>query len=78
MGANIKAERQHAEITGPTKLHGEVITATDLRAGAALVAAGLIAEGTTIINDAEHILRGYERIINKLSSVGAIIKIVEV
>lgn len=78
MGANIKAERQHAEITGPTKLHGEVITATDLRAGAALVAAGLIAEGTTIINDAEHILRGYERIINKLSQVGAIIKIVEV
>lgn len=78
MGANIKAERQHAEISGPTKLHGEVITATDLRAGAALVAAGLIAEGTTIINDAEHILRGYERIINKLSQVGAIIKIVEV
>ena len=78
MGANIKAERQHAEITGPTPLHGAEITATDLRAGAALVTAGLIADGTTIINDAEHILRGYERIINKLSSVGANIKIVEV
>lgn len=78
MGANIEAERQHAKIIGPTKLHGAEITATDLRAGAALVTAGLIAEGTTIINDAEHILRGYERIINKLSSVGANIKIVEV
>lgn len=78
MGANIEAERQHAKITGPTKLHGSKITATDLRAGAALVAAGLIATGTTTINDAEHILRGYERIINKLSAVGANIKIVEV
>ena len=78
MGANIKAERQHAQITGPTPLHGAEITATDLRAGAALVTAGLIADGQTIINDAEHILRGYERIINKLSSVGANIKIVEV
>ena len=78
MGANIQAERQHAKITGPTPLHGEEITATDLRAGAALVTAGLIAEGTTIINDAEHILRGYERIIAKLTAVGAKIKIVEV
>ena len=51
---------------------------TDLRAGAALVTAGLLADGTTIINDAEHILRGYERIINKLSHVGAIIKIEEI
>ena len=78
MGANIEAERQHAKITGPTPLHGAEITATDLRAGAALVAAGLIADGTTVISDAEHILRGYERIINKLSSVGANIKIIEV
>ena len=78
MGANIEAERQHARITGPTPLHGENIIATDLRAGAALVTAGLIAEGTTVINDADHILRGYERIISKLSSVGANIKIVEV
>lgn len=78
MGAKIEAERQHAKVTGPTKLHGEIITATDLRAGAALVTAGLLAEGTTIINDAEHILRGYERIINKLSHVGANIKIEEI
>lgn len=78
MGASITAERQHAEIKGPTKLHGAEITATDLRAGAALVTAGLFAEGTTIISDAEHILRGYERIINKLSAVGANIKIIEI
>lgn len=78
MGANIKAERQHATIYGPTKFHGATITATDLRAGAALVTAGLLANGTTIINDAEHILRGYERIINKLSHVGANIKIEEI
>ncbi len=78
MGAKIEAERQHAKIEGRTPLHGEEITATDLRAGAALVTAGLIAEGTTIINDVEHILRGYERIINKLSKVGANIKIIEV
>ena len=78
MGAAIETERQHAKITGPTPLNGANITATDLRAGAALVTAGLIAEGTTIISDAEHILRGYERIINKLSQVGANIKIIEV
>ena len=78
MGADIKAERQYAQILGPTKLHGAEIIATDLRAGAALVTAGLIADGTTIISDAEHILRGYERIINKLSDVGANIKIIEV
>ncbi len=78
MGAKIEAERQHAKIIGPTKLHGAEITATDLRAGAALVTAGLIADGVTVINDAEHILRGYERIINKLSKVGAKIKIEEI
>ncbi len=54
------------------------LTATDLRSGAALVTAGLIAEGTTIINDADYILRGYERIITKLSDVGAKIEITEI
>ncbi len=78
MGAKIEYERQHATFHGPNKLHGAELTATDLRSGAALVTAGLIAEGTTIINDAEHILRGYERIITKLSDVGAKIKIVDV
>ncbi len=78
MGAKIEYERQHAIFYGPNKLHGAELTATDLRSGAALVTAGLIADGTTIINDADHILRGYERIITKLSDVGAKIEIEEV
>ena len=52
--------------------------ATDLRAGAAMVAAGLLAEGTTTITNVEHILRGYEQIVEKLTSVGAKIKIREI
>lgn len=77
MGANIEVNGMKALIKGATPLTGKEIVATDLRAGAALVTAGLIASGTTIINDAEHILRGYERIINKLSNVGAKIKIID-
>ncbi len=77
MGANIEVNGMKALIKGTTPLTGKEIVATDLRAGAALVTAGLIASGTTIINDAEHILRGYERIINKLSNVGAKIKIID-
>jgi UDP-N-acetylglucosamine 1-carboxyvinyltransferase len=78
MGAKIKVMDSHAEITGPVKLKGATLTATDLRGGAALVLAALIADGKTIINDADHILRGYERIIQKLSKVGAKIKIEEI
>ena len=78
MGAKIEVSGKQATISGKTPLHGAQITATDLRSGAALVTAGLIAEGTTTINDVEHILRGYERIITKLSDVGAKIKIVEI
>ena len=62
---------------GPTDLKGEEVVATDLRAGAAMVVAGLSASGTTIINDIEHILRGYENIVEKLTAVGADIKIIE-
>lgn len=77
--ANIKVlDNKHAEIKGPTKLIGTKLEATDLRGGAALVLAGLIASGTTTISDADHILRGYERIIQKLSKVGAKIKIIEI
>ncbi|MDE6284884.1 MAG: UDP-N-acetylglucosamine 1-carboxyvinyltransferase [Bacilli bacterium] len=78
MGAHIEADCEHAIITGKTELHGEEIVATDLRSGAALVTAGLIADGVTVISDVEHILRGYERIITKLSDVGANVKIVEI
>ena len=77
MGANITPNEKTAIFMGPSKLKGEEVVATDLRAGAAMVVAGLTAEGTTIINDIEHILRGYENIVEKLTNVGADIKIVE-
>lgn len=75
MGANITVKGCSSMIIGPSKLHGCEVIATDLRGGAALVLAGLTAEGTTTINDVEHILRGYENIDKKLTSVGAKIEI---
>ena len=77
MGANIITNERVAVVTGKTPLKGKDVIATDLRAGAALVIAGLIAEGTTTIEEVEHILRGYEGIIEKLTAVGADIKIEE-
>ena len=78
MGANIRVNDRTAIIIGPTHLKGKEVVATDLRAGAAMVLAGLVAKGTTTINNIEHILRGYENIVEKLQNVGADIKIVEV
>ena len=77
MGANIIVNDRTAIITGPAKLKGTEVTATDLRAGAAMVIAGLIAKGTTKIEEIDHILRGYENIIEKLTNVGAKISIIE-
>ena len=77
MGANIRPSEKTAIITGPTPLKGEEVVATDLRAGAAMVIAGLIAKGKTTVNDIEHILRGYENIVEKLTAVGAKIEIKE-
>lgn len=77
MGADIELNGNKAKITGPTELKGTYVEATDLRAGAAMIIAALIAEGTTEITHIEHILRGYEKIIEKLQNVGADIKIVE-
>ena len=78
MGANITVKGTSSMTIGPSKLHGCEVIATDLRGGAALVLAGLTATGTTIINDVEHILRGYEDIEGKLTKVGAKIKIKEI
>lgn len=78
MGANINVNGSSAIINGPTKLNGTEVTATDLRGGAAMVLAGLTASGITKINDVEHILRGYESIDEKLTNVGAKIKIIEI
>ncbi len=78
MGAEIKVQKTTSIIIGPRKLKGCEVVATDLRGGACMVIAGLIAEGTTTILDADHILRGYENIVEKLSNIGAKIKIEEI
>ena len=77
MGADIIIDKRKIYINGPRKLIGKEVIATDLRAGACLVLAGLKANGTTIIKDVEHILRGYENIIEKLTNVGADIVLVD-
>ncbi len=77
MGANIDYKPASAIIEGKTHFKGCEVSASDLRAGAALIIAGLIAEGTTKISNIDHILRGYEDLVNKLSCVGADIKIIE-
>ncbi|MCF0134028.1 MAG: UDP-N-acetylglucosamine 1-carboxyvinyltransferase [Blautia sp.] len=71
MGANIKVEGNSAIINGVGKLTGARVSAPDLRAGAALVIAGLSAEGITIVDDIVYIQRGYERFEEKLKSLGA-------
>jgi UDP-N-acetylglucosamine 1-carboxyvinyltransferase len=71
MGANVKVEGRSAIINGPIKLEGAKVRATDLRAGAALIVAGLMANGITEISGLEHIDRGYEDLVNKLSGLGA-------
>ena len=78
MGSNIEINDKRIYISGPTPLLGSEVTATDLRAGACLVLAGLKAEGKTIINEIEHVLRGYENIVKKLQDVGAVIEEKEV
>ena len=78
MGADIKIDGRKIYVNGPTKLVGKEVTATDLRAGACLVLAGLAASGTTIVNNVEFILRGYENIVEKLNSVGAKLEIEEI
>ncbi|MGP4059183.1 UDP-N-acetylglucosamine 1-carboxyvinyltransferase [Halobacillus litoralis] len=71
MNASIKVEGGSAIVTGPSKLQGAKVKATDLRAGAALVIAGLMAEGTTEITGVDHIERGYDNITTKLNNLGA-------
>ena len=78
MGANIEIKGKKIKIKGPTKLKGKKVTATDLRAGACLVLAALVANGQTTIRDIEHVLRGYENIIEKLTNVGAKISLEEI
>lgn len=78
MGADIMTEGRSAVVCGPAKLTGCDVRATDLRAGAAMILAGLVAEGTTRIGDIYHIDRGYENIVDKLRGLGANIERIEV
>jgi UDP-N-acetylglucosamine 1-carboxyvinyltransferase len=71
MGADVKVEGHSAIVEGVAKLTGATVTASDLRAGAALVLAGLVAEGETIVSGIEHIDRGYHDLVGKLRSLGA-------
>ena len=71
MGADIRTEGHHAVVRGVPRLSGAQVRATDLRAGAALVLAGLVADGETIVSDAQHVDRGYEDLAAKLRSLGA-------
>lgn len=73
MNANIKVEGRSAIVTGPVQLQGAKVRASDLRAGAALVIAGLMAEGITEITGVEHIDRGYSHLVEKMEGLGATI-----
>ena len=77
MGANIKISGKTATVTGVEQLHGATVCAHDLRAGAALVIAGLAAQGTTYVEHIHFIERGYEHLIRKLTALGADIRRVE-
>ncbi len=77
MGAHVKVESNVAVIDGVKRLTGAELNAPDLRAGAALVLAGLCAEGFTTVNDIEYIMRGYEDFDRKLRELGAVIEIVD-
>jgi UDP-N-acetylglucosamine 1-carboxyvinyltransferase len=71
MGANIAIEGRQAVVSGPAPLSGTIVQASDLRASAGLVLAGLVAQGETMIDRVYHIDRGYEHIVEKLQAVGA-------
>ena len=71
MGANIRIESHHAIIHGVERLSGAEVVSPDLRGGAALVLAGLVADGETDVSATHHIRRGYERFVDKLTGLGA-------
>jgi UDP-N-acetylglucosamine 1-carboxyvinyltransferase len=71
MGADIRTDSHHAVVRGVPRLSGAPVKASDIRAGAALVVAGLAAEGETVVGGASHVDRGYEDLVGKLASLGA-------
>ncbi len=74
MGAEIRIKERCAVIEGCSKLYGAAVRASDLRAGAALLLAGLVADGETTVSGSEHIDRGYEDIAGKLQALGAVVR----
>lgn len=71
LGAKVEILNPHqAVIIGPTVLHGNYVTSTDIRGGGALLVAGILATGETVITNEELILRGYENIVEKLQAIG--------
>ena len=78
MGAKITQKDRKIYIEGVEKLTGQEVVATDLRAGACMILAGLVAQGNTTVQSVEHVLRGYENIIEKLQNVGAKIELEEI
>ena len=78
MGADIRIDGHYALVRGVSALSGAPVRSPDLRGGAALVLAGLVAEGRTVVTDVHHIDRGYEGFVEKLGSLGAVVKRVDV
>ena len=74
LGAQVSVDGKIAVIEGVKELVGAPVRATDLRAGAAMIIAGLVARGTTQIDEVEHIERGYENIVEKFQAIGADIR----
>lgn len=77
LGADIRTDGHHAVVHGVEKLRGATVVAPDIRAGAALVVAGLAAEGRTTISGVEHIDRGYDDLVGRLASLGAVVERVD-
>jgi UDP-N-acetylglucosamine 1-carboxyvinyltransferase len=75
MGADVRIEGHHALIRGVPRLSGAPVRSPDLRGGAALVLAGLVADGITRVTDVHHIERGYEDFVGRLTSLGADVRI---
>ncbi len=77
MGANIQIKGREIKVNGPIEFKGAEVEASDLRAGASLLVAALAAEGETTIKNVNHILRGYDKLVEKLKNVGADIELVD-
>ena len=71
LGADVRTDGHHAIVRGKERLSSAPVRATDIRAGAALVLAGLVADGVTTVADVHHIDRGYERFVESLQALGA-------